>query len=79
VASAELCDFNGCRRIGRRFVVTSAALDGGKIDLDLCDQHERPVRTLEEIARKAKLKQRRQRGAVTEDFLVSLIERPGPK
>lgn len=53
MVSAELCDHTGCRRTAAVYTLTSRRLEGGRVRVALCDQHDRPARLLEEIARKA--------------------------
>lgn len=53
MVSAELCDHTNCRRTATVYTLTSRGVEGGRVRLALCDQHDRPVRLLEEIARKA--------------------------
>jgi hypothetical protein len=57
MVSAELCDHTGCRRTANVYTLTSRGIEGGRVRVALCDQHDRPVRLLEEIARKADTRQ----------------------
>lgn len=76
MADALLCSVAACRQLARRYVITSDAVDSGRFRVDLCTTHDRPIRLVEEIARKEQATQvaKRHRGVTTE-YLAGLIEK----